>query len=585
MSPPRAVPALNRQAMLRLATSVANSLAVIICKEDTTMLTDKKNITKKRKNKRGSSQQQQATLFIPDKELSRIRMYLINARPKQSKQELFQEVLKVIIKIFTTPLVAKKHKKYDELFLERVKCIEIGLGYVFDLFLDSDIKYLDFVNVQHLAMNWVDSCRLSNKDPKAECLLNHGQVERAMLKVLGQRVSKLSDIEELLWPHLVSGELLRLVGGHCENLQTLVLSCQCQVVGRDEDEDTFTLMAANSTWEEDIIKAFSSLYGRAPGDFSSSQRKGCLKLKKLVLPHIEDESGSAVSTLMNALDVLTQLEEVSGLPMMSAIMRYKSKSNARQYLKLRNICDHDLYMRRSSPNTAQLKCLLPKLEMIDIISTPEITRQISECFPLIKSLKVEWNEFENYTKTFSSLTTLDLTLDYRCVWQLLRNLGKHCRCIKSITLRQPTLVVSADHEEGVTPPKIQSLEHLQLVRSSFIEFTAFKNLIVGCPNLKKLDVTLTNDRNYIVDELDDRLIQSVAPYLSNLESFTVESLYRYNLCMHLNCTLTLNTVRELMARCPNITYIGHLDSWDVIDDEVEQLQEQLKLQNVNLRIQ
>lgn len=583
MPPPKPVPALHSQAMLRLARSVAVALVTIITSANTPHAS--KGGIKKRKNKSGKSQPEKVTLIIPEKELSRIRVYLRNARPKQSKQNLFQQVLKDMTEMFTTPLVPKKHKKYDEIFMDRIKCLEIGLGYAFDIFLNSDIKCLDFINVQHLAMNWVDSCRLSNKDPKAESLMNHGQIERAMLRVLGQNASKISQVEELVWPHLVSGELLKMIAGHCASLQTLILSCECQVVGRDDDEDTFTRMGASSTWEEDFVKAIGSLYGRTPGDFSSSKGKGCLKLKRLVLPHIEDESGAAASSLANALEALRNLDHVSGLPMMAAIMKYKNNRSGLPALQLRNISDHDLYMRRNPPNTTYLKSLLPKLEMIDVIASQEITRTLAESFPRIKTLKVEWCDFEEYSKTFSYLVTVDLILNYKCVWQLLRNIGKHCRGIRSLTLRQPTLAVSADHENGVTPPKLPTLENLQLVRSSFIEFTAFKHLIVGCPNLKKLYITLTNDRNYVVDELDDTLIRNVAPYLSNLESFTVESLYRYNLCMHLNCTLTLDTCRELMTRCPNLTYIGHLDSWDVVDREVEQLQQEITQQNINLHIQ
>ncbi|XP_047735990.1 uncharacterized protein LOC125177730 [Hyalella azteca] len=447
------------------------------------------------------------------------------------------------------------------------------------------MKCVDLKEVQHLLMNWVDSTRLANRDPKAECVMNHGQVEGAMLKVVGQRANKLHHVERLVWPHLVSGELLRLIGGHCAALQELCLACDCQVAGRDEDENTFTLMAGNGTWEDDVARALSSLYGRVPGNFSVTKPTGCPKLRKLILPHLEDENGIAASSLACALCVLPQLEYVSGIPMMSALMKFRGKNSAAKSIKLRNIGDHDLFMRRPSPNVSYLKEILPRLDSIDIIASPAITRGLAQMFPNITTLKIEWPDFENSTKLFSNLVTLDLILDYRGVWQLLRNLGKHCRALKSLTLRQPSLLVSDDHEEGVAPPKFATLEHFHLFRSSFIEFTAFKNLMMGCTNLKKLHLTLSNDRNYIVDELGDALIRNVIPYFGVLESFKIESLYRYNLCMHLNCTLSIDTVRCLIKHCPNISYIGHLDSWDVVDQDIEKLMEEIKQQNLDLVVQ
>ena len=577
------VPPLRKQAMLRLARSVAFAIQFCIKQGKKNAITGKK--TGKKKNKQEA---QIPSLFIAEKELLRMRLYLRNARPRQSQQDLFQEVLREFTRMHTWQLKVENNGKLDKKFLERVQSFEKGLGDALDLFLESDIKVLNFVHVQHLIMNWVDSCRLSNKDPKAESLLNHGQVEKAMLKMLGERATKLDKIEEFVWPHLVSGELLRLVGGHCSSLQTLILSCECQVAGRDEDESTFTVISATGSWEDDIIKGLESLFKRPPGNygFSPSQTAtGCPKLKKLVLPHLEDEKGTAVAVMANALTVLSHLEYVCGIPMLSILMKFKSKNQQQHKLQLKNICDHDLYMRRPQPNENYLKSLLPKLDTIDIIASPQITKKLSETFPFITTLKVDWPDFENHTKLFTNLQYLDLILDYRSVWQLLRNIGKHCKKIKSITLRQPTIVVSSDHEEGAPPPKIPSLETLHLSRSSFIEFTAFKNLIVGAPNLKKLYITLSNDRNYIVDEFDDRLIRSVSPYLSQLESFTVECLYRFNLCMHLNCILTLDTVKELISKCKNISYIGHLDSWDVDDKTVDEFIQSVKKNNMRVQIQ
>jgi len=537
--------------MLRLARSV--SLAIVHC-----VRSEKKNTsvskTGKKKKKKATSEAV-PTLFIAEKELARIKNYLVNARPKQSKQNLFHEVLKVLTKLMMEPLNVGKSGKIGNKFLERIDDFRKGLGHTLDIFLASDIKSVDLTNVQHLFMNWVDSCRLSNIDPALGSVMNHGQVEKAMLRIISERSKNLMQIEELIWPHLVSGELLRIVGGHCHSLQTLVLSCECQVAGRDEDESTFTLLSSDTSWEDDIVKSLECLHGRSPGHFvGSSSIKGCPNLKKLVLPHIEDEKGTAVAVMADTLTALTNLEYISGLPILSILMRYKSKPNAQSKLKLKNICDHDLYMRRPQPNESYLSKLLPNLDMIDIIASAEVTKRLSHSFSNITTLKCDWPDFEEYTKSFPNLKKLDLIMDYKGVWQLLRNIGKGCKKIESITLRQPTMVVSADHEHGVPPPRIPSLEHFQLIRSSFIEFTAFRNFVMGSPNIKKLQITLTNDRNYVVDEFDDRLIRSVTPYLKHLEHFSVESLYRYNLCMHLNCTLSLDTVKELIDKCKNISY-------------------------------
>ena len=522
---------------------------------------------------------EEPTIFNPYKELEKVKRYLGEATPKKCRINVFHETLLSVTYVFTE--IGKEHFSGDSAFLEKVKLLENALRFTFDLIFDPDITILDMTKVLHEIMKWVDVCRLNNRDPLARTY-SYGQVESMLLAVLGANTQVFSSLACLVWPHLVSGELIKMIGRYCRNLRRLVLTCSCDIItAMDEDvQPDFT----GGKHEKDIINALSSLYKRSVGDFASSQPVGCPWLKTLILPELDDSENLIVSVMVEALCSLRSLEHVSGIPMLSCLVRLPTIRGSPNKLNLKNLCDQDTYRRRFVPDVTYFKDLLPKVESVEIIVSKHITTKIMPYFEDIRHLRVEWPDFHIHAKKYSNLHTLDIALDFQGVWPMLLALSRSCRELKELTLQHPTFEVSEEHQTGVRPPKMPSLRSLRIIRSSYIEFTAFRTFVQCCPNLEVISLTLSNDRNYLVDEFSDHLIRSIAPLLKNVRSFTAECQYKYNLYLQLNCTLTSISADTLIAHCPNLKYIGNLDCWDVNETDVNNLFKKIKVNNWDLVI-
>ncbi|XP_053646430.1 uncharacterized protein [Cherax quadricarinatus] len=512
----------------------------------------------------------------PTAQILKVQQYVGQGVPKDRRQELLHQVLLLVTQMMTQ--LNRKKKTKNSSFDLTVQKLGQALSYALGTLLDSTVTKLDLRPLIHHTIKWVSTCKLNNRDPKETNAIDATKIENILIKLFGENVRKLDSLVSIQWPHLVSGEVIKIIGSHCRNLRRLELACKCDATAamNDVKEDP-----AVARLERELMNSLGALYDRAPGDFSGTKPGGCPHLQALVLPRLDDEEGTLASHVARALCSLRELEVISGAPMLVSLGMLKNQRHPPQKLNLKHLSDIDTYNRRPMPDLTYLTKLLPHLSNIELIVSQTITKAVTENFLSVKSLKIAQADFHLSVRRFKYLETLDINLEFQVAWPLLFTLSRGRVQIKDLTLRHSTFQVAQEYEGSL---KFPTLKSFTLVRSSFIEYNAFKNLVMGAPNLVNLFVTLSDDRNYMVDEFRDDLIMSVAPLLSNLESFTAECQYKHNLYNQLNCILTIDSVNVLCANCPFLKFLGHLDVWDLDDKDVNELNDRVRVNNWDLQV-
>ncbi|KAG7177408.1 uncharacterized protein LOC121864476 [Homarus americanus] len=507
----------------------------------------------------------------------KIQQYIGHGLPKDRRQDLMHQVLFLVTEMMTRLGRTKKNK--DSSFGVTVQKLGQALSYALDTLLDPVVTKLDLTPLIHHSIKWVSTCKLNNRNPKETNEIDTVKVENMLIKIFGQNAQKLDNLTSIQWPHLVSGEVIRIIGRHCKSLRRLELACECDATAamNDVKEDP-----AFARQERLLMNSLGALYDRAPGDFSGNKPGGCPHLQTLVLPRLDDEDGSLATHVASALCSLRELEVISGAPMLVSLGKLKNQQYPPQKLFLKHLSDIDTYNRRPMPDLSYLKGLLPQLNSIELIASQGITRPVTESFLNVKSLKIAQTDFHLNVRRFKYLETLDINLEFQIAWPLLFSLSRSRVQLRDLTLRHPTFQVGQEHEGSSL--RLPSLQSFTLVRSSFIEYNAFRNLVMGAPNLVNISITLSDDRNYTVDEFRDDLISSVATLLPNLESFTAECQYKHNLYNQLNCVLTIDSANILCANCPRLKFLGHLDAWDLDDKDVNDLNDRVKANNWDLQV-
>ncbi|CAL4190576.1 unnamed protein product, partial [Meganyctiphanes norvegica] len=362
-------------------------------------------------------------------------------------------------------------------------------------------------------------------------------------------------------------------------LKTLILACECEVSNAINDVQEDPNFAAG---QKRFIKCLVAIYDRSPGDYLCVQPGGCPGLVKLVLPRMDDEDGDLADHMTKALANLSKLEELTGIPMLNSLAQLQANPDPPETLKLKQLNDIDTYNRRNMPDMENLTKILSNVKGIELFVSPNITKAFVERFKEVNFLKIELADFHIHISSFRSLSTLDIGLDFECAWPLVAALSR-CRLqIQDLTLRNSTFKLGQGTEG--TRPRIPSLQAVTLIKPSFIEGAAMRTLVGGCPNLCTIWITLSDDRNYCVDEFTDNLISDIAPHLSNLESFTAECQYKYNLYNELNCLLTMDAISLLLEHCPKLQTLGQLDCWNITDSDFTQLSLQVKIHNWDLKL-
>ncbi|XP_071528047.1 uncharacterized protein [Panulirus ornatus] len=514
----------------------------------------------------------------PISQVLKIQKYVGNGIPKDRREKLLHQVLLLVTEVMTKLGKTRKIKK-EESFGATVQRLGQALSYALNSLLDPAITKLNLTPVIHQSIKWVSTCKLNNQNPKETNEIDALKVENMLIKIFGENAPKLASLTSIHWPHLVSGEVIRIIGRHCRNLRCLELACECDATAamNDVKEDP-----AFARQERELVNSLGALYDRAPGDFTGTKPSGCPRLQVLVLPRLDDEDGSLATHVAHALCSMRELEYISGAPMLVSLSMLRNQQHPPQSLCLKHLSDIDTYNRRPMPDLSYLKSILPNLNSIELIVSQGITRAVTENFPNIKSMKIAQVDLHLSVRGFKFLETLDINLEFQVAWPLLLSLSRSRVKLKYLTLRHSTFQVGQEHEGSLL--KFPTLKSFTLVRSSFIEYAAFRTLVIGAPDLVTLSITLSDDRNYMVDEFRDELISSIAPLLPKLESFTAECQYKYNLYNQLNCILTLDSINVLCTTCPRLRFLGHLDVWDLNDKEVNELSDRVRTNNWDLQV-
>ncbi|KAK4328182.1 hypothetical protein Pmani_001389 [Petrolisthes manimaculis] len=509
----------------------------------------------------------------------RVKNYLGQAVPKDRREKLFHQVLLQVVESMTLITTTTKKRNITP-FTTLVQKVGKALSYSLEILFYSNVAKLDLTPLIHHMMKWVSTCKLNNRNPKETNEIDNVRVENMLIKTFGEHAQKMSKLTTILWPHLVSSEVIRIIGRHCTNLRRLELACKCDASAAMNDVKEDPDYARR---ERELVGSLGAIYDRAPGDFTRSRPTGCPKLQILVLPRLDDEDGALAGHITQALCSLQDLEQVIGVPMLVSVELLPTQRNRPQKLNLRLLSDIDTYNRRRHPDLTSLTTLLPRLESLEIIASQVITKNITQAFIGVKNMKIAQPDLHLNIKQFKYLDTLDINLEFQIAWPLLSAISKSRIPLTDLTLRHSTFQMG--QQDSVYPAlKLGSLKSLTLVRSSFIEYNAFKNLALGAPNLTSLAITLTDDRNYTVDEFKDDLVCVLSGILHQLSSFTAECQYKTNLYNQPNCLLTMMSVNTLLVNCPQLTFLGHLDVWSLDDSEVNELNHRIRINNWDLQV-
>ncbi|XP_050710717.1 uncharacterized protein LOC126995272 [Eriocheir sinensis] len=528
-------------------------------------------------------------------QINKVQRYLGESVPKSQRQALLHLVLLKVSETLTTTTRSKSRNRDDPGFELSISRLQRALSYTLDALLTSTVTFLDLTPLQHQVIKFMSTCRLNNSNPALTDKINPTRLENMLLIAIGENAKHLGNLSTLLWPHLVTGEVIRLIGGHCKSLKRLELACTC--------DSTFAMNYVKvdpnfAKQERALVSSLGALYDRAPGDFSGNRPAGCPSLRKLVLPRVDDEDGQLASHITRALCSLKDLEAITGAPMLVSLQRLKGERSAPGSLSLTHLSDIDTYNRRPLPDVSYLSRVAPKLSSIELITSEGVIKAVTSAFPMVNSLSICQTDFHEVARRFKNLRHLDINLEFQVAWPLLQALSKGRLPLTSLTLRHSTFQIGGEGEadfviaddgddDGVSAlptVRLPTLTSFTLIRSSFIEFNAMKALVSGTPNLSTLTITLSDDRNYAVDEFHDDLIRVVSPLLPALTSFTAECQYKTNLYNQSNCLLTMASAEALFVNCPRLSFLGHLDVWNVNEMDVKRLNKRIRESNWDLQV-
>ncbi|KAK7076848.1 hypothetical protein SK128_011558 [Halocaridina rubra] len=505
-----------------------------------------------------------------------VRDFLICYLPPRFHEEILGTVINVIANRTEIPRPKEKIRNYEE-DLDFIKKLGFLLSISLHSLLTKGVSNIDFSHVAHLIKKW-------------KLLLWGGEthdrngiiVESPYFDIFGYSISVsvigLRTLKQIKLPHFVHNTFVRKIAYLCPNLEVLILRCSAD--------------CANPKHNVPVVTNVDVLYGDSVVCPDGQVRfiPGCKDLVILALPE-GVETLDVTNDAIEMLAYMPNLEHLVGAPMIYVTEEFEELFETLPGPQKLTNFHHGVYDKNNwpsfvyedslqEPNPDYLSRVFSQVTEVSIYAPTEVTENVLKSFSKAENITVFTDDFEVHGKYLKNLRILDINVGYQEEWPILTALSESCPYLEQLTMRSFSLQLSGDTNPK---PRFPCLHTLKFHGQNVLQSEALLTVIHGCPQLSTFVLSMITDENGD-SQLDDNMLMQVVPMLSNLQKFIykVQSALR---CMDgVPSCVTMKSCKALLASCPQLSYLGQLETWKVTKAEIAMLQEKVRKKNWDLEI-
>lgn len=507
-----------------------------------------------------------------------VRDFLLCSLAPRFHEDILATVINVIANRTEIPRPKDKTRIFEE-DLEFIRKLGFLLSISLQSLLNKGVTTLDFSHISHLVKKW----KLVLWGDAVICLCDGGEnFENSYFDIFGYAIDAsltgLKTLRQIKLPHFVHNSFVRKIAYLCPNLEVLILRCSAD--------------CANPEHNVPVVTNIDVLYGGSVVLPNGQHRviPGCKDLVTLALPE-GVETLDVTNDAIEMLAYMPNLEHLVGAPMIYVTEEFEDIFETLPGLQKLTNFHHGVYDKKNwpsfvyeeslqEPNPDYLSRVFSQVTEVGIYAPTEVTENVLKSFSKAKNITIFTDDFEVHGRYLRNLTTLDINVGYQEEWPILTALSESCPNLEQLTLRSFSLQMSGGVDQKPQFPFMHTLKfHGQNVLQSDALFT----VLYGCPHLTSLVLSMITDEHGDTQLNDNILIQAV-PMMSNLQKFVYKVQSALRTMDGIPSCVTMKSCDALLSACPQLTYLGQLETWKVTKTEIQMLQEKARKNNWDLEI-
>ncbi|XP_045593862.1 uncharacterized protein [Procambarus clarkii] len=504
-----------------------------------------------------------------------VRNFLTCNLAPRFHEEILVTVINVIASRIEIPRPKEKIRVYEE-DLDFLNTLGFLLSSCLRCLLTKGVAALDLSHVSHLLKRWKLLCW------EGQTIKRSGEVcESPYFDIFSYAfdadISGLRTLRFIKLPHFVHNSFVRKIAYLCPNLKILILRCSAD--------------CANPKYNVPVVTNVEVLYGDVLFSRNGQIRltPGCRDLVTLALPE-GVETLDITSDAIEILACMPNLEYLVGAPMIYVTEEFEDVVKLPIPQKLTNF-HHGAYPKSNwpsfvyeesmqEPDPEYLSKVFTQVKEVGIYAPTEVTEKVLKSFSKAQDITIFTDDFDVHGKYLKNLTTLDINVGYQEEWPILISLCQTSPKLEQLTLRSFSLQMSGSLDQK---PKFPLLHTLKFHGQNVLHDDALLTFIRGCPLLTTFVLSMITDEDG-EGQLDDDILLRAAPLLSNIHKFIYKVQSALRTMDGVPSSLTMKSCDALISACPQLAYIGQLETWKVTRSEIVALQEKIRKKNWDLEI-
>lgn len=504
-----------------------------------------------------------------------VRDFLICHLAPRFREEILATLITVVACRIEIPRPKEKLRVYEE-DLDFLNSLGFLLNVCLKCLLTKGVTFLDFSHVSHLVKRWKLLCW------GGETISKNGEdCESPYFDIFGYAldvaVSGLRTLKYIKLPHFVHNSFVKKVAYLCPNLEILILRCSAD--------------CANPKHNVPVVTNVEVLYGDSVVCPDGQVRliPGCKDLVTLALP----EGVETLDVTHDAIEMLSympNLQYLVGAPMIYVTEEFEEMFETLPAPQKLTNFHHGAYGKSNwpsfvyeeslqEPNPEYLSRVFSQVKEVGIYAPTEVTEKVLKSFSKAQDITIFTDDFEVHGKYLRNLTTLDINVGYQEEWPILISLSQTSPKLEQLTLRSFSLQMSSLYEK----PQFPSLHTLKFHGQNVLQGDALLTFIHGCPLLTTFVLSMITDEDGD-SQLDDDILMRALPMLPSIQKFVYKVQSALRTMDGVPSSLTMKSCDALISACPQLTYIGQLETWKVTKSEIISLQDKVKKRNWDLEI-
>lgn len=505
-----------------------------------------------------------------------VREYLSAHLAPRFKEEVLELLINVIASKVELPGPREKLRIYED-DLDFMSSLAFLLCIGLKCMLTKGVTSLDLSPISHLVKRWKLLCwggEIVNRNGD-ECKCPSFDIFGFALDI---GVSGLRTLKYLKLPHFVYNSFVRKVAYLCPNLEVLILRCSAD--------------CANPKYNTPMVTNVEVLYGDTMlcPDGRVRLIPGCKDLVALALP----EGVETLDVTNDAIEMLTYMPNLQyfvGAPMIYVTEEFEQIfEQFPEPPKLMNF-HHGAYGKLNwpsfvyeesalEPNPEYLSRVFSQVREVGIYAPSEVTEKVLKSFSKAQDITIFTDDFEVHGKYLKNLTSLDINVGYQEEWPILVSLSQTSPRLEQLTLRSFSLQMDDSLAQS---PAFPLLHTLKFHGQNVLQGSALLAFLRGCPSLVTFILSMITDEDGD-SQLDEQTLMQAIPLLTGIQKFVYKVQSALRTTDGVPSSLTMQSCLALIDACPNLMYIGQLETWKITRVEINTFQEMVRGKNWDLEI-